>query len=576
MCGISGITGKIFNKERFILYSKKFLKNRGPDNFSFVNKIESKSLICHSRLSLIDIKKRSNQPFFSKCGNYVLTYNGELYNYRDLRNELIDYGFIFKTESDTEVFLYGLIHFGIEKFLSEKVEGMYAFAFYDLRNNNLWLSRDPYGQKPLSYFVDNSKFIFASDSRIISNYLNKNDINIHSIEGFLCFGFVPSNDGFYKDIFDIFPGFIYKYEMNYKKLKKFPVRKKDVNFLYGNENCYLDFKEKLINSVRDVYEADVDVGIFLSSGLDSSVIALISKYILNKDPFCFSIGSGLKKDENVDIKRFCKKNSLNSLIYSIDPYQAAEEFIKYPEIYDRPMSDTSCALISFLSKKVKNETRCVISGDGADELFWGYPRYKKYILLNKLNKFIICKNFLNHFAKGSYFWKILYENSIEGYFRISNATNGIVKYNKAHWNCNRVFEGDIYEYLPQNCLVKSDRASMFSSLEIRAPFLSKKMSTCSDEMNFETKSLISKNKLFHRKLYKELSGQEYEIKSKRGFSLNKSDIKKVLSTEFELNINRSIQFLSENGYEYSLMRKISKKKSINWRLFSLGLYLNQV
>ena len=279
----------------------------------------------------------------------------------------------------------------------------------------------------------------------------------------------------------------------------------------------MDFKEKLIYSVRDVYEADVDVGIFLSSGLDSSLIALISKFYLNKNPYCFSIGSGLKKDESDDIKQFCEKNSFKSLIFDIDAHQAAEEYIKYPEIYDRPMSDTSCALVSFLSKKAKKLTRCVISGDGADELFWGYPIYQKYIILNKLNKLLISKNYLNNFAKGSYLWKLLYTNPKDGYFRKSNATNGALEYSKYNWDCEISFEGDIYEYLPQNCLVKSDRASMFSSLEIRAPFLSKKMSTCSSNMNYQTKYLISKNKLFHRKLYKELSGQEYKINSKKRF-----------------------------------------------------------
>ena len=221
MCGISGISGEIINKERFILLSKDFLNNRGPDNFSYNYLTEYESLICHSRLSLIDIKSRSNQPFFSNCGNYVLTYNGELYNYKDLKDELINNGFIFETSSDTEVFLYGLIHFGIETFLSEKVEGMFAFAFYDLRNKNLWLSRDNYGQKPLSYYIDNSKFLFASDSRIISNYLNTNNINIEAVKGFLCLGYIPSNDGFYKNIFDIYPGYIYKYEIELKRLKSF-------------------------------------------------------------------------------------------------------------------------------------------------------------------------------------------------------------------------------------------------------------------------------------------------------------------------------------------------------------------
>ena len=144
MCGISGIIGEIKNKDEFILLSKDFLKRRGPDNFSFNLDIKRSSLICHSRLSLIDINSRSNQPFISKCGNYLISYNGELYNYKEIRNELMEYGFKFKTTSDTEVFLYGLIHFGVEKFLSEKVEGMFAFAMHDLNKNILWMARDIY------------------------------------------------------------------------------------------------------------------------------------------------------------------------------------------------------------------------------------------------------------------------------------------------------------------------------------------------------------------------------------------------------------------------------------------------
>ena len=576
MCGISGIIGEIKNKDEFILLSKDFLKRRGPDNFSFNLDIKRSSLICHSRLSLIDINSRSNQPFISKCGNYLISYNGELYNYKEIRNELMEYGFKFKTTSDTEVFLYGLIHFGVEKFLSEKVEGMFAFAMHDLNKNILWMARDIYGQKPLSYFIDQSKFLFASDSRILSNYLNKKEIELESINGFLCYGYIPSNSGFYKNIFDLFPGHIYKYDVNTKNLYNFSFNKKADNS--SNKQCdsYKDFKEKLILSVKEVFEADVEVGILLSSGLDSSLIALISKYIINKDPVCYSLGSGLKKNEDEDVRKFCKKNSLKSLLFNIKPEQITEEYLKYPEIYDRPMSDTSSALISFLSKKISKYTRCVLSGDGADELFWGYPRYKKYFLFDKLNHLTFSKDFINKFVVGKKLWKLFYKNPVEGYFRISNASNGKLIFNNSYTNWTKIVDGDLYEYLPQNCLVKSDRASMFSSIEIRSPFLSKEMSICSKNIDFKTKYNISKNKLFHRKFYQEITGKEYKINSKRGFSANTNSIKEVLSNDYIINLEKSVQFLAESGYDHSLINQLIKNKQIQWRLFSLGLYLNSI
>ena len=576
MCGISGIIGDIKNKDKFVFLSKKFLKRRGPDNFSYKFNIDKRSLICHSRLSLIDINSRSNQPFLSKCGNYLLTYNGELYNYKDIRYELIKCGFKFDTNSDTEVFLYGLIYFGIEKFLSEKVEGMFAFAMHDLSKNILWLARDIHGQKPLCYSIDQSKFLFASDSRIISNYLNYKNINLDSINGFLCYGYIPSKNGFYKNIFDLFPGYIYKYDINSKGLDQFSFKEKNSYFLNTQYDSYKDFKEKLIFSVSDVFEADVDVGIFLSSGLDSSLIALISKYILKKDPICFSIGSGLKKDEADDIRKFCKENSLRSFLFNIEPKRLAEEYLKYPDIYDRPMSDTSCALISFLSNRASKYTRCVLSGDGADELFWGYPRYKKYFLLDKFNQIIFSNYLVNKFTIGTKLWKLIYKGPVEGFYRISNVSNGILSFNDSYRSWEQIVDGDLYEYLPQNCLVKSDRASMFSSLEIRSPFLSKGMSNCSRNMNIKTKFNISKNKLFHRNFFEELSGKKYEINSKRGFSASTDTIYKFFPKEYISNVNRSVEFLGENGYESRLINKLIKNKIIEWRLFSLGLYLNKI
>ena len=367
-----------------------------------------------------------------------------------------------------------------------------------------------------------------------------------------------------------------EYDPSIKKTIFYSYKKEVQKKIISKDYSYKEFKNNLIESVKEVHIADVDVGIFLSSGLDSSLIALISKKILNKDPLCFSIGYGLKNDEGKDIEIFCKENNLRSNIFKISNIEAGKEFINYPEIYDRPMSDTSCALISFLSKKCYPQTRCVISGDGADELFWGYQRYLKYINFEKFSKNIQKKIFIEKFLIGKKIWKLFYENEIDAYFRFSNSTNGLIEYNSASWTSNHIVEGDIFEYLPQNCLVKSDRASMYSSLEIRSPFLSRKLYECNLNMSLKTKKIISKNKLFHRKFYQELTGKKYHSKEKKGFSFKNTDIGIIFPNIFKKSIKLSTIFLKINGYEDHIINKLTENNIVRWRLFCLGLYLEKI
>ena len=573
MCGISGISGNLVNEEKFIFLSKSFLKRRGPNNFSIKKINNPSSLICHSRLSIIDLNERSNQPIKSRCGNYLLTYNGELYNFREIKRELINKGISFYTESDSEVFLLGLIHYGVKEFLFNKAEGMFAFALHDLDKNEIWLSRDNFGQKPLSFYFDDTKFLYASDSRIISKYLDINQVNLSSINGFLCLGYIPSANSFYNKITDAIPGAIYCYKNYSNSLKIYKKNQSKKKFFNNIDNSYYEFRDKLIESVEAVNEADVDVGIFLSSGLDSSLIALISKKILKKDPLCFSIGYGVRLEEGNDIKEFCKQNQLNLKIFGISKKEASKEFINYPKIYDRPMSDTSCALMSYLSKRASRFTKCVISGDGADELFWGYPIYRKYIKFNNINNFIPFKGILSELTIGSKLWKLLHTNNIESYFRYSSCCNGILTYNQANWESDINVEGDIFEYLPQNCLVKTDRASMHFGLEVRSPFLQPKMESCAKKISIKNKYLICKQKMFHRKMYRELSGNDYYLKKKKGFSFDRSFLEQEFKEKFNRSINISKKFLLNNGYDHKIIRRISENKLVKWRFFSLGLYL---
>ena len=494
MCGISGYFGtkKI---EKNIPNLLDAMKYRGPDNQQFV-KIKTKNqkniYLFHSRLSIIDLKIRSNQPM--SFGKYTIIFNGEIYNYLELKKKIEYKGYDFKTKSDTEVVLKALNIYG-KKSLSY-LEGMWAMAIYDKSLEQLSLTRDRFGEKPLFYKHTNNELIFGSEI----NYLKKIKIekfshNPDKINAFLNLGYksvYKDNSTFYKDIKNIDPGSIVTFNknLNVSKKKFWELKKK----IYKNNNYKKNVKKKIINSLKIRLRSDVPIGFCLSGGIDSTSLVSISKKIFNQNINTYSIIDNNKdynettnidyviKDLNIKNKKitFNKKHFIRNLT----------KLIKYRQM---PVLTISYYVHSQISKIAKKDgVKILISGTGADEIFSGY--YDHYILdiiQNKSDKkkLIYWTKFVKPNVKNPIFKNIeKFKNIYNNYSYIFDNKDLIdpfilrptsLKKFKPHFFCkdilkNRMLNELFYESVPV-ILFEDDHNSMQNSIENRSPFLDKEL-----------------------------------------------------------------------------------------------------
>lgn len=383
MCGI---TGCIVNKE--LAYNKiektmSLMSHRGPDNQSYrLYKFGKKFIyLFHSRLSIIDLNDRSNQPF--SYNGVHLIFNGEIYNFKELK-ELYLKEFSFKTKSDTEVLLYMYIKFG--KDFEKKLNGMWSFAIFDEKKQKLFLSRDRFGEKPMHYLFDNDEFYFSSEIKNIKNLIGRNlDLNFSHIRRFLVYGYKTINkykDHFYKSLCRLEASTYIEIDNDLKiiKNKYYDVNLKQ-NELSIEENIE-NTREILINSVKSRMIADVPLAFCLSGGVDSTSIVSIAKNILNKNVKTYSI---LDDDERYNERKNILKNvnhlEINHQFIELKDHfniKSLSDLIKY---HDEPLCTINFFSHSLLQRAIKQDNNKIsISGIGADEIFTGYFDHHLYLM----------------------------------------------------------------------------------------------------------------------------------------------------------------------------------------------------
>ena len=384
MCGILGSVGKI-NIKRFS-NSLKLIKHRGPDKTNFL--VRENIFFGHQRLKIIDLNQRSDQPMYSKNKNFLLTYNGEIFNYLDLKKKLIDEGAIFETTSDTEVLLKSYELWG--KDCIEKFEGMFAFAIYDFKKKELIIARDRSGIKPLYYSFTGGKFIFSSEVDPIVNLLDKVNLNPKSINSFLNFRYVLNNKTFLNEINELAPGKILLFKDKKIKIKSFWSLKIKNNQSKSEDEIAYELNDKIKESVKKHLISDVPVASFLSGGLDSSIITYeasnLSNYKINS--FVIKLESGDRSDSSYAKLLANKfKTNHNEIYISKKMY-----FDKLNQILDNssyPSGVPNEIAINIASNIIKQKNSVILTGEGADELFGGYGRifssYHDFRLLKKNN-----------------------------------------------------------------------------------------------------------------------------------------------------------------------------------------------
>ena len=498
MCGIAGFFGKNSNlpKNKYFKKCLEIMHNRGPDAKGQIFKsFKSQSLVfLHSRLSIIDLTKNSNQPFEDENG--ILTFNGEIYNFVELKKFCLKKKIEFKTNSDTEVLLKILNLYGENAV--KYLDGMWAFAYYNKKKNNLILSRDMFGEKPLYYTNDSKKILFASNLKYIETILNcKFNFNLKKIANFLAFGFKEfgnNNQTIFKKINFLLPGHtILINHDNKKKVKRYVnFDKKSIsNFDYYKSASVL--RAQLNKTFNTRFRADVPLTCLLSGGMDSNSIAAVAKK-QNKKISYFSL-KHFSKDYNEDhlIDRSVKHLNLKHQYVKIPKRKNLEEFKKIIAHSYNVMPTITSLAFAIICKRIKSlGYKVVITGIGGDELFKGYYHhfisflysirnksyFKKYYNLWEKNQkpYIRSKEYrdfeiIKKFAKKNNTLHSFHEDyELKKYFKKK------YKFKKRSYTKNFMHNAiinDIKHYSLPSQLEYADNISMYYSLEARSPFLSR-------------------------------------------------------------------------------------------------------
>lgn len=615
MCGINGLIDikKNLNQDQIREFIKNFnlsLKHRGPDGngLEIINNIG----LGHTRLSIIDLSINGKQPMFSRNKKVVISYNGEIYNFENLKEKYLkNYKFISNT--DTEVLLNLYTEIGIENLIKE-LNGMYAFSIYDIEKNKIFLSRDKIGKKPLYYYFGSDYIIWSSELKTfkVSPINNNLEMSENAVRNYFDVGYIPSPLSIFKNIYKLLPGETIEIDLSKFLKKSFFFETNNQNYLNTRINLS-NLEETIENAVKIRTISDVPYGVFLSSGIDSSLVASILCKIKGSNINSFSIGlNDSNLDESSNARKIANYLGLNHNELIINEKDLFDTIPNMVDTYSEPFADSSQIPTYILSKFCKKKITVALSGDGGDEIFGGYNRYiyyKRYKFLFKtlfaLNKFSLLNNNLiqkildfsgNHFSKKESFHKIKSLSKIKNLedfyskmIKQNNEIEKIFKVNKTFQNYylkgEKNSDGikfmqikDLHNYLPDDILTKVDRASMAHSLEVRCPLLDKRLHNYIG-MDNNYKISQKNSKIILKDILKKYIDINLLSKKKMGFGI---PLQKWLSNElFEttedlLNskLLRDDEFLDQN-YILHIWR-LNKKgnKSFAYLLWSIIIYLN--
>lgn len=596
MCGITGIY--LFNSSgkdslKLIEPATKTLNKRGP-NYQNTFTDNQKIAFGHARLSIIDTSINANQPFISDDGNYILSFNGEIYNYKELKEKYLKH-ISFKSTSDTEVLLYLLIEKGVT--VLNELNGFFAFSFYDKSTEKLLLVRDRYGIKPLIYCTDDDQFIFGSELKSILKFKVKKEINESALLHYFQFNFIPEPQAILNNFFKLPAGNYLEIQDNKFEVKKWysfelPHKYKLLN--------YSDAKEQLISKIEKSVErrmvSDVPLGTFLSGGTDSSVISYTAqKFNPNLQTFSIGFKDNQYIDETFYSDLVAKHLKTNHHHFNLSEDDLLSDIPSILDYIDEPFADSSAIAMNLLSKESSKHIKVALSGDGADELFSGYRRHSaEYFARNNIFKASIIHLLqplwnllpksrssgfsdtfrkLNRFAEG-------YSNNLEqryiNWSSILNEkeVNKLLKPNiplstfnfqlSTSGGFNSVLFNDSKFLLQGDMLRKVDLMSMKNSLEVRVPFLDYELYEFAFSIPASFKIDSKGTKKILKDAYKDYLPKELYNRSKKGFEvplqkwltneLSSSLVKQYLNKDFITH-----QKIFNMEYITFLMKKLHSK-----------------
>lgn len=497
MCGIVGFTNKINDSNKVICDMMDRIKHRGPDAEG--KYIDGDIALGHRRLSIIDISSQGDQPIFNEDGSLVLIFNGEIYNYREIRDRLISAGHKFRTQTDSEVLIHGYEEYGAK--LLNMLRGMFAFVIWDKNKKELFGARDYFGIKPLYYAVMNETFMFGSEIKsFLAHPHFQKELSESVLENYLTFQYSPTSETFFKNVFKLKPAHYFVYKDGRLRTERYW----DVKFSPDEKPSLDEWTEKISEVFHDSVNAhkiaDVEVGSFLSSGVDSSYVAAVADV---DKTFTVGFGSDEKYNEIGWAKEFSKAigKENTSKVITPEEYWSSLEKIQYH--MDEPLADPSAVALYFVCNIASERLKVVLSGEGADELFGGYNVYSEpgataYDKLPKTVKRGVgsiaeklpAKRGINFFVRkgkdieerfigNAYMFtpeerKALLKKSTEASLPQS-ITEPYYDKVKGMDDVTKMQYLDLHLWLAGDILLKADKMSMANSLELRVPFLDRKL-----------------------------------------------------------------------------------------------------
>ncbi len=531
MCGIAGFN---FKDKELGEKMGSCLEHRGPDDSGVF--VDEGVTLFHRRLSIIDLSKSASQPMEDNDDELVIVFNGEIYNFKELKEEL-SLWYMFKTKSDTEVILAGYKKWG--KKVVDKLNGIFSFAIWDKKKQELFCARDHMGVKPFYYFWDGEKFIFASEIKSILEHDIKRELDLEVFNQFMRVLYAPEPKTLIKGINKLSPG--HSLTLQGKKLSVDKYYEPKLNI---KSPSYKEVKEEVRNLVERAVErqlvADVPVGVYLSGGIDSSIV-LASVAKVRKNIKTFSIGFELNDDE--EREKFNKDFDLaertakyfgaehHPLVLSVE--DIAKNLVRVIESIDDPISNPTSIPMALLSKFANKEVTVVLSGNGGDELFGGYERYRMSRRVDVVGQIPWVESFLPKKIKGALQMSAL-ERLAQFEFEkdkklsrvvckdifkpMSSVSSTFAKYVDADLDkTDALMLADIRSWLPDQALSLGDKMSMQGSLEERVPLLDREVVDLAMRLPISFKVTPFSIKKILKDAFRDVLPKELFKESKRGW-----------------------------------------------------------
>ena len=622
MCGIAGLAKfteiTVEDIESVKRMTSKLI-HRGPDSDGFYN--DEIVSLGFRRLKIIDLQT-GDQPISNKDETIWTCLNGEIYNYKTLRHELIKIGYQFKTNSDTEVIVHAYQQYGLE-FVS-KLKGMFAIVLWDIRKKKLLLVRDRLGKKPLFYCHLNDSVFFSSGIKsLLENRQISKELNFSALNDYLSLQCIPAPQTIFRNVKKLPPGSILvaDYQNNSVEIKKYW----QLEYSPKIKISFKDAQEELINKVRDAVKirmvSDVPIGALLSGGIDSSIVVGLMSNI-SKDPVhTFSIGFDDEKyDESIYANQIAQSFGTVHKQLTVRP-NAIDVVPKIVEMLDEPMADSSAVPTYYVSKISKEFVTVVLNGDGGDEVFSGYDRYGSALRLSRLlkipgiikdsigfmdsfipkkmkNNKIFSKfktlndikdlSFNQHFIRQTLLWQEherveLIKNDICEKIMvddINSAEKGILKYlerdNKLD-SIDKMLIADVNGYLPNDLLVKMDRMSMAHSLEARSPFLDHELMEFVAKLPSNYKRKLNNGKILLKSAFKDLLPKNIMKRKKQGFGVPinqwiKGELKEMVFDALLSPSSNSLNYFNKSVIEKILIDHNANKRDYASKIWSLLIF----